>query len=124
MNKKQILFDEYKFFIFILNQIFEIEKKVEKLKEKNSISRNIQKLKNHFETDIMGNKIGLSYYNPLGEKFDETRTDCEASIAGESTENLIITEVIKPIIRVHQESRTYIIQKAIVIVESKIAERK
>ena len=33
--------------------------------------------------------LGLTWHNPIGENFDETRTDCEASIAGESAENLV-----------------------------------
>ncbi len=118
MHIQQKISDEIKYFSFILNQIFEIEKKVKKLSDENSISRNLQQLKDHFKTSIIGKEGGLSYYNPIGEKFNETRTDCEASIAGEKTENLVITEVIKPIIRLHQKERMFIIQKAVVIVES------
>ncbi|MBN1349548.1 hypothetical protein JXJ21_09075 [candidate division KSB1 bacterium] len=109
--------DELKSFIFILNQIFEIERKVSKIKEANSIDRNIQRLKECFEDGFAEKKYSLTYHNPIGEKFDETRTDCEASIAGVSTENLIITEVIKPIIRIKMDGRTYIVQRAIVVVE-------
>lgn len=112
---------EFKYFCFIINQLFEIEKKSKKLIEENSIYRNIQKLREHFENNILGDELGLSYHAPLGESFNETRTDCEASIAGNSTENLLITEVIKPVIRVHQGDRTFIIQKAVVIVESQKA---
>lgn len=106
-------------FMFILNQLFEIERKVDKIQESNSIHRNIKRLKEYFENGILDNQLGISYHNPIGEKFDETRTDCEASIAGKSTENLVITEVIKPIIRIHQGGRTKIIQRAVVVVKSK-----
>ncbi|MGD9487148.1 MAG: hypothetical protein AB7W47_03960 [Calditrichaceae bacterium] len=112
---------EFKYFCFIINQLFEIEKKTNKLIEENSIGRNIQKLREYFENNIFSDELGLSYHSPLGESFNETRTDCEASIAGSSTENLLITEVIKPVIRVHQGDRTFIIQKAVVIVESQKA---
>jgi hypothetical protein len=37
---------------------------------------------------------GLVYHNPIGEPYNETRTDIEASISGNSADNLIITEVI------------------------------
>ncbi len=110
INKTNKIIPEY---LYILNQIFEIEQKTSKINEKNSIDRNIQRLKNYFEN------IGIVYYNPVGEKYSETRTDCEASIAGESTDNLIITEVIKPIIRLNQDGLTHIIQKAVVVVETK-----
>jgi hypothetical protein len=108
--------------IFILNQIFEIEQKVNKIAEPHSIQRNIDKLKEYFENSIDENGLGLIYENPINQPYNETRTDCEASIAGNSTENLIITEVIKPIIRIisrKEKNHTSIVQKAIVIVQSK-----
>ena len=53
-------------------------------------------------------------------KYNETRTDLEASIAGNSAENLIVTEVIKPIIRLRTSSgTTTIVRKGIVVVESR-----
>ena len=63
---------------------------------------------------------GFSYHNPLGEKYDHTRIDCDASIAGQSDENLIIIEVIKPIIRFHQQDRTQIVQKGLVVASARI----
>ena len=63
---------------------------------------------------------GLIYQNPIGEKFNETRTDLEASIAGNSAENLVVTEVIKPIIRLRTNTGvTTIVRKGVVVVESK-----
>lgn len=62
---------------------------------------------------------GFVYYNPIGEDYNITRTDCEASIAGDSTDNLLITEVIKPIIRLHSGSASFIVQKAVVVVKAK-----
>lgn len=117
INKKnKVIFD-------VINQVFEIEKKISNLKETNSIQRNINKLKELIEiefSNIIGiEQSGFIYHNPIGESFDETRTDCEASIAGENTNDLIITEVIKPIIRYCKGSLNIIVQKAVVIVESK-----
>jgi hypothetical protein len=105
----------------IINQIFEIERKAEKLQESHSIQRNIDKLKDILEhqISILFFDTGFIYENPIGEDYNETRTDCTASIAGESTENLVIVEVIKPIIRVKQNNFTQIIQKAVVVVQSK-----
>lgn len=101
--------------LFVLNQVFEMESKVLKVTENNSIQRNLDKIKNHFED------LGLVYDNPLGRKFDETRTDCEASIAGIGTENLVIVEVIKPIIRLTQNGTSTIVQKGVVIVKERQA---
>ena len=101
-----------------LNQIFEIENKLKKINEHNSIQRNIDRLKDFFETEALSEGQGLFYHNPLGEKFDETRTDCEATISGSGYDNLEIIEVIKPIIYVKYGQSQMIAQKGIVIVQS------
>lgn len=101
----------------ILNQVFDMEQKVAKLTESNSLRRNIDRIKNIYEHDVFPKGQGLLYHNPIGESYDETRVDCEASISGNSTENLKIVEVIKPIIRLHMEDVAYILQKAVVIVK-------
>jgi hypothetical protein len=55
----------------------------------------------------------------MGQDFAETRTDVEASITGSSTDNLKIVEVIKPIIRAGVPSNSLVIQKGIVVVQTK-----
>ncbi len=99
--------------LMILNQLHQLEQKAEKIKETNSIQRNIDRIKEEF------GKIGYTIENPLGEKFSETRTDCEANIAGSSTEDLIITEVIRPIIRFRRDNTSLIVQRGIVVAESR-----
>jgi hypothetical protein len=108
----------------VLNQVFEIEKKSRKLVEENSINRNVRKLRAQFEKGFPlslpegAMEVGLTYHDPTGEPYDETRTDCEASIAGESAENLRIVETIKPIIRLQQGGLNLIVQRAVVVVQS------
>jgi hypothetical protein len=110
-------------FLDLINQVFEIEKKASQLKEENSIQRNINKLKDLIENELFkgANGVGLVYHNPLGEKYSQSRTDCEASIAGTNTENLEIVEVIKPIVFYSYNEQNNIIktiaQKAVVVVE-------
>ncbi|NCC55958.1 MAG: hypothetical protein EOM11_10875, partial [Erysipelotrichia bacterium] len=48
-------------YLFMLNQIFELEQKVSKLNEQNSIQRNIDKMKNIFETEPF--KSYKEYFN-------------------------------------------------------------
>jgi hypothetical protein len=104
--------------IEILDQVFEIEKKLGSISEPNSVGRNVNRIKECFEYLMVDS--GLIYHNPFGEKFDETRTDLEASIAGSSADNLVVTEVIKPIIRLRTNSGvTTIVRKGVVVVESK-----
>jgi hypothetical protein len=105
-------------YLFMLNQLFEIEHKIEKIQETNSVQRNIDRLKDFFETEALSEGQGLVFHNPIGEKFDETRTDCEATISGNGHDNLKIIEVIKPIIYVKYGQTQMIAQKGIVIVQS------
>jgi hypothetical protein len=104
--------------VFILNQIFEIENKLSKLEVSHSINRNIDKLKSFYE-DNFDDNTSFIIENPKGENYNETRTDVEANIVGNSTDNLIIIDVIKPIIRIKQDGVNQIIQKGIVIVQDK-----
>lgn len=111
-----------KVYIDLLDQLFEIERKLNTIQESNTVIRNINKMKDVFENIFAtpsGSNIGLTYHDPLGEEFNETRLDVDVSIAGESTKNLIITEVIKPIIRYKNGGSTIIARKGLVVVESK-----
>lgn len=101
---------DVKKFCSLVNQIFDVNRKIE---EDHKAKRNLDRAFRFI--DDMEFKV----VNPLGEPYDETRTDCEASIAGESTENLFIAEVIKPVIFKIENGSPQIIQKAVVIVEGK-----
>lgn len=105
-------------YLFMLNQLFELEQKIGKIQESNSLQRNIDRLKDFFETEALSDGQGLVFHNPIGEKFDETRTDCEATISGTGHINLEIIEVIKPIIYIKYGQTQMIAQKGIVIVQS------
>jgi hypothetical protein len=94
--------------INIINQVFEIEKK---LGAASNIQRNIDRIKAELS------EIGYDYHNPVHEGWDETRTDCEASVAGSLKTRMMITEVIKPVIHHKEDSGKKLVQKAIVIVE-------
>lgn len=95
----------------MINQLYELEKKIAKLSEANSLNRNLKRIKSGFES------LGYVMETPIGEAYDETRTDCEATIVGTQTENLIIREVIKPIIYIDEEGTKQIVQRGVVIAE-------
>jgi hypothetical protein len=109
-------------YLDLINQIFEIEKKAMNIKEDNSIQRNINKINGLLE-DGFFKDVGLTYHNPLGESYTDTRTDSIATIQGEDNGNLEIIDVIKPIVfYTYQENEKIlkaIVQQAIVIVQSK-----
>lgn len=112
-------------YLDFINQIFEIEKKTANIEEENSIQRNLNKIKGILEEEFFrgNNLIGFTYHNPIGENYSDTRTDCEATIAGNDVNNLEIIEVIKPIVFcAYQENDVVmksIVQQAVVIVQSK-----
>lgn len=113
-----------------LNQLYELEHKLKKQDDPANLGRNIGKMKDAFAEDglpldaIGGQRrIGLAYEDPMGQAFKETRTDLEATISGPGTENLVVVEVIKPIIRAIVKDGagefSMVVQKGIVIVESR-----
>jgi hypothetical protein len=69
------------------------------------------------------NELGFTYEDPMGQPFNETRADLEATISGSRTEDLIVVDVIKPIIRAVLRDGpgelSKVVQKGIVIVESR-----
>lgn len=77
-----------------LNQVYELEQRIAKHGDSCNLGRHIERMKDAFE------ELGLVYEDPMGQRVSETRTDLEVSIAGTRTENLVIVEVIKPVIRV------------------------
>jgi hypothetical protein len=101
-----------KYILLIINNLFEIQKKVESTEDELNISRNLVKIIEVLEEQ------GLSFENPLGQSFNQTRTDLEATISGEGTENLVVVDVLKPIIRAGNSHNSIVIQKGIVIVET------
>lgn len=114
----------------VLNQLYEIEQKLPKLPDPSILRRNIDRMKDAFAEeglpvfDVGGGSchICLTYDDPMGQSFNETRADLDATIAGTGKENLEVVEVIKPIIRVTvkggEAGFSIIVQRGIVIVKS------
>jgi len=119
MDIKQVVVSEQlKPLLSALCQLYEIDRKVQKRSEFESLGRNVDKMKASFE------ELGYRIEDPEGQSYNETRVDLEASIAGSSTEDLVVTEVIKPIIRyVMRDSNgeyTKVIQRGVVVVETRM----
>lgn len=96
----------------IINQVFDMEKKLDKIEGGRTLERNIRRIKSQLS------EMKIEYLNPIGERYNETRTDVTATISGNSSRNLMITEVIKPIIIQRVGNIQQIIQVGVVIVES------
>ena len=99
--------------LVVLNSLYEIERKLEVHGDPGRAKRNVDRIKEEFEQQ------SLIIEDPLGQPFKETRTDLEATIVGAGTENLVVTEVIKPVIRLVNGPVSRVVQKGIVVVQSK-----
>jgi hypothetical protein len=96
----------------ILNNLYDMERKLAVHGDLANIQRNIERIKESFQTEK------LFYEDPMGQSFSETRTDLEASISGSGTDALVVVEVIKPIIRCGDAAYSRVVQKGIVVVKS------
>jgi len=113
-----------------LNQLYELEQKIKKHGDPANLSRNITKMKDAlaeagFPSDFGNGQytVGVAYEDPMGQSFNETRTDLEVNISGSRTDDLVVVDVIKPIIRAILTDSTgkfyQLVQKGIVTVESR-----
>lgn len=114
MNFKQSSIDVPKWVLSVLNNLYEASAKLSIHGDNARIERNIDRILESFSTEL-----NLVIDDPLGQKYDETRTDLDATITGDSTDDLVVTEVIKPVIRASVGAVSKVVQKGIVIVESK-----
>jgi hypothetical protein len=109
------------FYLDVLNQLFELEKKLGDQLDNRALARPLNRMKQLFEESLPvlegSGSLGLFVHNPYGEKYTETRTDCDASIAGEADGTLRIVEVIKPIVYLRGGGHNQIIQRGVVIAE-------
>jgi hypothetical protein len=99
--------------IKMTNLVFELEKKLSTTQPSTGILRNIDRMKTVLE------EAGLLLLNPLGEPYNEARTDLEASISGSAADKLHVLDVIKPIVYTQKEGGRSLLQKGVVIVGNK-----
>ena len=97
----------------LINQLFEAEKKAARNTALQPLQKNLERMHAAVE------EMGLRIYNPAGEPYNELRTDCECSIAGDTARSLYITEVLKPAVYKEAGSDRKLIQKAVVIADNK-----
>jgi hypothetical protein len=99
-------------FLNILNHLYAIERKIALYGDAGNARRNLERIKEEFQINF-----NLSYEDPMGQPVKDTRTDLEFNISGLSTSNLVVTEVIKPIIRFGKPEISQVLQKGVVVVK-------
>ncbi len=63
---------------------------------------------------------GWFFEDPHGQDFSETRSDLEVSIAGDSVDDLVVVDVIKPIIRRGDAMESKVVKRGVVVVERRM----
>lgn len=106
----------------ILNNLYEIDRKLALHGDDGNAMRNVDKIKDELSNVAGLGEFDVFYEDPMGQSFSETRTDLDATIIGSITENLIVVEVIKPVIRLGLPSFSMVVQKGSVIVKSEKGE--
>lgn len=99
----------------IVNQVFEIEKKLIEMDSNEKFRRNISRIYYEFEEGL-----NVLVKNPIGESYNDGRLDCDANIVGDLRAEMKITDTIKPIVyQKNPDGSVVIVQKAVVIVSAK-----
>ncbi|MCJ8288659.1 MAG: hypothetical protein HRT58_01405 [Crocinitomicaceae bacterium] len=96
--------------LILINQLFEIERKLV-TKQVNAVDRNFERVKHDLQ------ESGIKVIDPTGEKYEDTRTDCQASIVGDLGKNMVITRTMKPIVISNGPNGMELVQRGTVIVE-------
>jgi hypothetical protein len=94
------------------NLVFELEKKLV-ANDSPGIKRNMERMRAVLE------EAGILMLNPMGDVYQETRTDLEANIVSPAKGALFVVDVIKPVLYAQQEQGRTLLQKGVVIVGSK-----
>ena len=97
--------------IQLINQIAEIRNKITQDNLLPKYERNFNRINSLLEDE------GFIFRYPVGEKYRESSADCEANIVGPEGSDMVITQVIKPIIYKKDADKVLLVQKGIVIVE-------
>ena len=92
----------------IINQLFEIEKKVSD-HNLDMLERNLTRIFHQLE------EMGYQIVNPIGKRYDERDASVEANILNPNAE--IITRVLKPVIYTTENGQYTLLHKGVVIVE-------
>lgn len=114
---------ERRFVIKSLNTLHGLRKKAGRIGDSRPLGRGLEAMERLFSKGWIDPAIGFEMSDPTGEDYSETRSDCDASIAGDSVDDLVIVDTLKPIIRVVAKygdgQSSMVIQKGAVVVRSK-----
>ena len=100
-------------YIQLINQIAEVENRIAQDDLMPKYERNFNRIRTLLEEE------GFIYKYPVGERYRESNADYEANIVGRESVEMIITQVIKPVIYRREADRVTLVQRGIVMIEAK-----
>ena len=114
---------EVQFAVKVINVLHGLRKKLRRFDDGGSCERNVNALEQLFAEHWINPDWGVVSHDPTGEEYSETRDDCDAEIAGESIDDLVIVETNKPIIRLIDQREgaqsSIVVQKGAVVARSR-----
>jgi hypothetical protein len=109
--------------LYVLNQLYALRRRLRNCRElPDGALRPLDRIEEHLRSSlhapgVLPDGYGLVVDEPgPGQAYDECCTDLEAEVVGEGEGPLVVVDVVRPIIRLTAEGRTYIIQRGRVVV--------
>jgi hypothetical protein len=107
--------------LYVLNQVFALKRRLRKCEIPEGTLRPLERIEEYMAAnlhvrDVLPDGCGLVMVDPLGESYDDRRTELEADVIGAATGPLFIVDVLRPIIRLSIGARTYVLQRGAVTV--------
>lgn len=95
--------------IQLINQVHQLQRKLNRVDETGTTSRQIERIMDIFA------ESGYLVDNPLGQHYDGTRTDLAVTF-GSRTTGTMITDVLKPVIYRQEEGESKLLQIGVVLI--------
>jgi len=112
--------------VYILNQTYALKRRLRNCQLPPGTLRPLERIEEHLEHNLRLSDLpagsGLTIDDPLGQKYDERRSDLEAEVISDGDGPPIVVDVLKPIIRLSRGGQTDIIQRGVVTVSHRKAE--
>jgi hypothetical protein len=113
--------------LYVLNQVYALKRRLRQCQLPDGTIRPLERIEEHLAADlhlpgVKSNRCGLVLVDPLGQPYDDRRTELDAEVIGAGDYPLFVVDVLKPIIRLTVEGKTYVVQRGSVTVAPQTAE--
>ncbi len=112
-------------YVYTLNQLHEMKKKLRVTADASNVNRNIARIEEHLASNLslpirldgaLG-AAGLYVEDPINEPYDGRRADIDAELLAPLSDRLVITEVLRPVIKLKVFGQSITVQRGSVLVD-------